>query len=69
MNKAKRTTHIIPLRFRAADAFLASARDIADAAAIKAAIEIYWHVRFPCTRPATETSLAVYAEWKTANGW
>jgi hypothetical protein len=61
--------HVTPLRIRAADEFLVSARDMGDKAIIEAAIEIYWHVRFRATKPASEAALAIYTEWKREHGW
>ena len=59
----------MPLRHRAADAFLASARDMGDQRSVAMAVDIYWQVRFPRTKPASAAAKDAYAEWKRENGW
>ena len=59
----------IPLRYRAADAFLASARDMGDRRIVAMAVEIYWQVRFPRAKPASAVANDAYADWKRENGW
>jgi hypothetical protein len=58
-----------PIRFRAADAFLASARDMGDHTMVDLAMQIWWQVRYPRTKPASDAANEAYAEWKRENGW
>lgn len=45
------------------NAFVASARDMGDPAAIAAAVRVWWAVNFPRTRPCRESDMALYRAW------
>jgi hypothetical protein len=49
-----------------ADAYLASARDMGDPAAVASAMRVWWDSRFPRTRPCTDADRAMFRDWLDA---
>jgi hypothetical protein len=49
-----------------ADAYLSSARDMGDPAAVASAMRVWWASRFPRSRPCTDADRAMFIEWLAA---
>ena len=50
------------------DEFIASVRDMGDAAMNAAATRIWWAVKFPRTHKMTDADAAIFADWKAEFG-